>query len=447
MNKPIEENLKLIDTKYESPEEEIYKIEKTLFNLDENLEQTEENIKKQLFQLSLKNIVPDISELRLANLSEQIYRLELTQFSESITRIQLNKKTNDYLIHFDKTENIPAVLINKKDFEQLISYRDRFYCPSITEAFSKNEDIMLHPNKQHKDGSYTIGKYFLPSYNMCHHCKILKPNEDLFKCRTSLQNYDNDNKSDKIMKDIKIIFIYQSITLVKEKVYFLKNFEGNIKDLINDYFSSEKYEIHQCGKYYCETCLKSIYDFDIDELFNQTFICPSCRNICTCSRCLRQDELIKIIGTYISLGGGLDKLYSELIDKNCLFEILIDYLHLSKFIILNFEKDNIEKVPIKKATFNQIMNYKKVIENYQNYVGSYFEKCKKEKKALFIDNEWNNPPHTKTEDILKNENFDKFGKTFSFLHKKRKNEPKNFNDLETLSSSDDVYLGKKNDNL
>ena len=106
MNKPIEENLKLIDTKYESPEEEIYKIEKTLFNLEENLEQTEENIKKQLFQLSLKNIVPDISELRLANLSEQIYRLELTQFSESITRIQLNKKTNDYLIHFDKTENI-----------------------------------------------------------------------------------------------------------------------------------------------------------------------------------------------------------------------------------------------------------------------------------------------------------------------------------------------------
>lgn len=439
MNKPIEDN-EFTNSKYESPEEEIYDIENTLFNLEEDLEQTEENIKKQLFQLSLKNIVPDIIELRLANLSEQISRLELMQLSESITRIQLNKKTNDYLIHFDPTENIPAVLINKTDFEHLISYRDSFYCPSITEAFSKNEVIIPHPNKKHNDGSYTIGNYCLPSYNMCHHCKILKPNEDLFKCQTPLQK-------DKILKDIKIIFIYQSIALIKEKVYFLHNFYGNIKDLINDYFSSDKYEIHQCEKYYCENCLKNIYDFDIDELLNQAFICPSCKNNCTCSRCLRQEELTKIIGAYISLGGDLDKLYCELIEKNCLFEILIDYLHLSKFIILNFEKDNFQKQRVKKEKFNQIMKYKTVIENYQNYVGCYFEKCKNEKKVLFIDNELNNPTNDGVKDSLKNETFDGFGKTFSFLNKKRRNEQKYFNDLETLSSSDDVCVCKKNDNL
>lgn len=439
MNKSIEDT-EFTNIKYESPEEEIYNIENTLFNLEESLEQTEEIIKKQLFQLSLKNNVPDISELRLANLSEQICRLELMQFSESIKRIQLNKKTNDYLIHFDPTENIPAVLINKTDFEHLISYRDSFYCPSVTEAFSKNEEIIPHSNKKNNDESYTIGNYFLPSYNMCHHCKILKPKEDLFKCQTSLQN-------DKILKDIKILFIYQSIALIKEKVYFLQNFDGNIKDLINDYFSSDKYEVHQCEKYYCENCLKSIYDFDIDDLSNKPFICPSCKNICACSRCLRQEEIIKIIGAYISLEGNLDKLYCELIAKNCLFEILIDYLHLSKFIILNFEKDNFQKQRIKKEKFNQIMKYKKVIENYQNYIGCYFEKCKNEKKVLFIDNELNNPTQSGAEESFKNENFDGFGNSFSFLHKKRRNEQKIFNDLETLSSSDDVYVCKKSDNL
>ena len=84
--------------------------------------------------------------LILKNSAYHIYKLQLIQFAESIKRIYKNSKSNEYFITFDNTdEEIPPIILNQKDYTNLISIRDKYTNNDILSSFISKEDC-VNPN-------------------------------------------------------------------------------------------------------------------------------------------------------------------------------------------------------------------------------------------------------------------------------------------------------------
>lgn len=332
--------------------------------------------------------------LVLKNSAYQIYRLQLNQFAECIKRIYRSSKS-EYLINFDNTEEkIPSVILNEKDYKDLISIRDKYTSSEILTSFISKEDCInpntikekkiiksLTPRKfnnhtliinkvKNKDDTfkndslnpnilfnhYNNNIHYLSSYNICHQCKLQKIDEDLIKCQYIFvppNNHSNNGKTSKKSKtqnnnnnndnnSINYYFIGQTAIIIANKIYYLRNYDDSIKELIENFFINKQNIQHKkCEKYYCKNCLRTVYDIDINDVKKKNFKCPSCSGRCNCSRCIRQDNLIKQIAYYLNNYGDIDKLYNYLIKKNSIFEKLKDYLLLMKFIRLDFSTKNI----------------------------------------------------------------------------------------------------------
>ena len=341
--------------------------------------------------------------LILKNSAYHIYKLQLSQFAESIKRIYRNSKTKEYFITFDNTdEEIPSVILGEKDYKNLISIRDKYSNNDILSSFKTKKNCgnpkskkkqkknkCLTPNKINNNNNITFnhikskddsfldniknsnifshsskGKfYYLSSYKICHQCKLQKIDEDLIKCQyvhilphTQNQNTNkiktshstnnkNKNKNNqKIVTNenpINYFFIGQSAVILTNKIYYLKNYDDSVKELVDNYFVNKLKESNKkCEKYYCKNCLRSIYDIDINEIKKKNFRCPYCSNRCNCSRCIRYENLIKQIAYYLNNYGDIDKLYDYLIEQNSIFSKLKDYLVLSKFICVDFNSKN-----------------------------------------------------------------------------------------------------------
>ena len=335
--------------------------------------------------------------LVLKNTAYHIYKLQLIQFAESIKRIYKKTNSNEYFITFDNTdEDIPPVILNETDYNNLISIRDKYPNNDILASFISKEDCInpnsinntkkaktLTPKKNNKnslplvkenqmkskDDTYTgeiINKgnfHFLSGYNICHQCKLQKIDEDLIKCQyvhisphpqnqnnNSANNTHSHNKMNKNKNNqsninsenpINYFFIGQSaIILSNDKIYYLKNYDDSIKELVDNYFVKLKENNKKCEKYFCKNCLRTIYDIDINEIKKKNFRCPSCSNRCNCTRCIRNENLIKQIAYYLNNYGDLDKLYDFMVRQNSIFEKLKDYLVCSKFICFDFNTKN-----------------------------------------------------------------------------------------------------------
>ena len=206
---------------------------------------------------SKKNKKLEKVDLILKNSAYHIYKMQLTQFAESIKRIYKNTKTNEYMISFDNTdEDIPPIILDEKDYQNLIAIRDKYPNNDILSGFISNENCVnpnslngpkknksLTPIKKNnmpknrkyfeeikkekpkcKDDTYINEKqdnnsqyneksklYYLSSYNICHQCKLQKMDEDLIKCQcvSHIPNSDNTPATNKkhqkkIIKKIKI---------------------------------------------------------------------------------------------------------------------------------------------------------------------------------------------------------------------------------------------------
>ncbi len=352
--------------------------------------------------------------LILKNSAYHIYKLQLIQFAESIKRIYKNSKTNEFFITFDNTdEEIPPIILNQKDYNNLISIRDKYSNNDILSSFISKEDCVnpnsinnpkknsktLTPNKINKNGILVINQnnhakskddthindtinkgnfYYLSSYNICHQCKLQKIDEDLIKCQyvhtvphpqnqnnnntnnnhNKLHNNNNKNSQSNINNEnsINYFFIGQSAIILTNKIYYLKNYDDSVKELVDNYFAKLKENNKKCEKYYCKNCLRSIYDIDINEIRKKNFRCPACSNRCNCTRCIRYENLIKQIAYYLNNYGDMDKLYDYLIKQNSIFEKLKDYLVCSKFICFDFNTKNYTplklNIPYNKSSGN-----------------------------------------------------------------------------------------------
>ena len=81
--------------------------------------------------------------------------------------------------------------------------------------------------------------------------------------------------------------------------------------------------INQCKRYFCNFCLKGSYDTLLEDIKNKNdWLCPFCLGQCFCTRCTRNDKILKLIAYYISIKGDINILYDALIIKNRIFDIL-----------------------------------------------------------------------------------------------------------------------------
>jgi hypothetical protein len=320
--------------KYKTIIEEKIKKKEGYQTIDEEFEYDFDNSKSDNLNINLNMIKTNNSKklekifLTLKNSAYHIYKLQLIQFAESIKRIYKNTKTKQYYITFDNTdEDIPSIILNENDYNNLISIRDKYTNNDILSSFISKEDC-VNPNsinnlkrnkcltpiknknnnnknnyliintKKSKDDSFVDvannifpsntskgNFYYLSSYNICHQCKLQKIDEDLIKCQyihtiphTQNQNNNNVGSSKKSQKNItnenpiNYFFIGQSAIILTNKIYYLKNYDDSVKELVDNYFVNKLKETSKkCEKYYCKNCLRSIYDIDINEIKKKKF--------------------------------------------------------------------------------------------------------------------------------------------------------------------------------
>ena len=448
----IEEKIKK-NSGYQTIDEEFdYEIENK--KIDNKNNKNDSNMKKN-------NKLEKI-DIILKNSAYHIYKMQLTQFAESIKRINKNPKTNQYLITFDNTdEDIPSIILEEKDYKNLISIRDKYSNNDILSVFISKENCINpssleglkqykrltpikinKPNKlEHVENkkakckddffirdladnnlqySHKGNLYKLPKYNICHQCKLQKMDDDLIKCQclshiptsegipltganhTKKNNQKNKNKNPNLDNPINYFFIGQSAIILSNKIYYLRNYDDSVKELVDTYFLNKLKEYDKrCEKYYCKNCLRTTYDFDTNEIKKKNFKCPACSSRCNCSRCIRNENLIKQIAYYLNNYGDINKLYDYLIKQNSIFEKLKDNLLLSKFICIDCNAKN--SVPIKinyggkinnsnksdineeeknnEINFDELLNYKKNLEKTQMEFCDVFDETNLKKQV------------------------------------------------------------------
>ena len=452
---------------------------------------------------SKKNKKLEKVDLILKNSAYHIYKMQLTQFAESIKRIYKNTKTNEYMISFDNTdEDIPPIILDEKDYQNLIAIRDKYPNNDILSGFISNENCVnpnslngpkknksLTPIKNNNHSFFSLPKkekpkykddiyinseqstnifhpskgnlYYLSSYNICHQCKLQKMDEDLIKCQCvrhipisegtppssgnhSKKNNKKNNNNPNLENPINYFFIGQSAIILLNKIYYLRNYDDSVKELVDTYFLNKfKENDKKCEKYYCKNCLRTTYDFDVNEIKKKNFKCPSCSNRCNCSRCIRNENLIKQITYYLNNYGDINKLYDYLVKQNSIFDKLKDYLLLSKFICVDFNTKN--SMPIKinygnknsnssnnitnddeknnEINFDELMKYKKNLEKKQMEFCDIFDETNLKKKLFetqLIKLNENGENKEIKDNKDKKENKDKKDK----IEKKEKNEEK-----------------------
>ena len=452
---------------------------------------------------SKKNKKLEKVDLILKNSAYHIYKMQLTQFAESIKRIYKNTKTNEYMISFDNTdEDIPPIILDEKDYQNLIAIRDKYPNNDILSGFISNENCVnpnslngpkknksLTPIKNNNHSFFSLPKkekpkykddiyinseqstnifhpskgnlYYLSSYNICHQCKLQKMDEDLIKCQCvrhipisegtppssgnhSKKNNKKNNNNPNLENPINYFFIGQSAIILLNKIYYLRNYDDSVKELVDTYFLNKfKENDKKCEKYYCKNCLRTTYDFEVNEIKKKNFKCPSCSNRCNCSRCIRNENLIKQIAYYLNNYGDINKLYDYLVKQNSIFDKLKDYLLLSKFICVDFNTKN--SIPIKinygnknsnssnnitnddeknnEINFDELMKYKKNLEKKQMEFCDIFDETNLKKKLFetqLIKLNENGENKEIKDNKDKKENKDKKDK----IEKKEKNEEK-----------------------
>ena len=253
----------------------------------------------------------ETTRMILKNSAYNIYKLQLIQFAESIKRIYRNKNGTEYYIKFDTTEeNIPDIILNSKDYNNMISVRDKYSNNDIFTSFiakencinpnsiKNNEQRNLTPTKNcnnilkniknsnryskseikavpiSNSNEKTIGEFQLSSYNICHQCKLQKMNEDLIKCQYTekkiLQNQKNHHHSHH--HTCERSKSYNNIIPNRNNNHHNpkndnQNNVNNQNNFINYFFVGESLLILTNKIYYLQN-----YDDSIKELINNYFI-------------------------------------------------------------------------------------------------------------------------------------------------------------------------------
>lgn len=66
-------------------------------------------------------------------------------------------------------------------------------------------------------------------------------------------------------------------------------------------------EEYCCNRKFCRFCLRQNYDDGLDK----NGLCPFCRGVCFCTRCSRNDMIVRLKSIYLLLGGQVSKFHPD----------------------------------------------------------------------------------------------------------------------------------------
>lgn len=129
----------------------------------------------------------------------------------------------------------------------------------------------------------------------------------------------------------------------------------------------------KCGRYFCNYCLKGSYQINVDSLSKpaeltahshaasqastcnnseaekdkskdksksksilKDWCCPWCLNDCFCSRCLREEQILKLVTTFFFYEGDLQELLINLLSYHPILKALRNHIVLSNLEIKDF---------------------------------------------------------------------------------------------------------------
>jgi len=142
---------------------------------------------------------------------------------------------------------------------------------------------------------------------LCHHCKYLFPKEFTYGC-----NYHSS----------KMGYFTSNTNLTQGATSLLKEMEHN-ESLPYLYKWNEEKSEYICERKYCASCLKSNYDINIHSMrSDHNWLCPFCKGVCFCSRCLRNDQINKLAQVYLDIGGDPRTITKESSLRNILWKTI-----------------------------------------------------------------------------------------------------------------------------
>ncbi|CAK78950.1 unnamed protein product (macronuclear) [Paramecium tetraurelia] len=144
----------------------------------------------------------------------------------------------------------------------------------------------------------------LSRYEACHHCKMLFREEYLISC-----NYRSGTMGLPIINSsITDSYIFSQID---DEGIASRRQVPNRKKTAYSIYSKKNGELI-CQRKFCRMCLKQNYDIKIEEVAQKTdWVCPFCQAICFCSRCQRNDIMIKLKDLFTICGGDLEQLTKD----------------------------------------------------------------------------------------------------------------------------------------
>ena len=226
-----------------------------------------------------------------------------------------------------------------------------------------------------------------------------------------------------------------------------------------------------CNRYYCYFCLKGNYDTLAENIKdNNSWLCPYCTGACYCTRCMRNEKILQLIGYYYSINGDINYLHDQLIDMNSIIDELFTYTTMNNVYLILYDKNltpaqmvnNFINYDVTK--YDDIINKEEEIKNLRDYIHilnkqkeeihnefASFCKDKFEVKQKYDIISGNNINDDNNDDIDMNIN------SFSFLEKeepkhkeniKQKEKEENYLKLmneenESSESSEDLDKDKK----
>lgn len=127
-NDKIKEEIKFLEGKVEEIEQEnlnhLMRLKETANRID-----NDSNIDIKKYLIDCNN--GKLQLQRYDNLINQICSLQIKQFAESICGVKKYKKTNEYLVKFDPSENMKELSLSSDNYTKLIKHRDQFNSISV----------------------------------------------------------------------------------------------------------------------------------------------------------------------------------------------------------------------------------------------------------------------------------------------------------------------------
>lgn len=214
---------------------------------------------------------------------------------------------------FDESVRIPPLWIDEETLKFLNQNRE-----GIQKA--KTNKKIKNWKKAYPMQKSITKKTSEEDYGFCHQCKQRKSKIILAKCNYNSAALGHSVPSYIIVKGIKAYNVEVYNTQAINFVIKSQLSEPRKRKEAEYNQNNENYEYHECNRMYCSFCLKFHYDQTLSEC-KKGWLCPFCQGICHCTRCSRQDQLVKMRALLYAEGGNLDHLFDS---KNKIHHIIAE---------------------------------------------------------------------------------------------------------------------------